>query len=64
MKVLHIGLLVDLGNFEVVQFLYHVPELPHNFTDLAWFFDASMPEDGYVLRWNGFLLELEDGTIN
>lgn len=48
-KVLHVGLLVDLGDFEIVNLLDHLLELGHDFKSLPLLGDSSLVE--YAHDW-------------
>ena len=47
MKVLHVRLLVDLGDLKVVYLLDHLLELGHYFESLPFLCDSSLIEDAH-----------------
>ena len=47
-EVLDVGLLVQLPNLEVVQFLGQISELVHNVLHLSLVFDSRVLKDGFI----------------
>lgn len=63
MKVLHVRLLVDLGNFEIVNLLDHLLELRHDFEPLPLLGDSRLVEHAHDrLRYHAGA-ELEVGPF-
>jgi hypothetical protein len=59
MEILHIAVLVDLGNFKVVNLLNHLLELGHDLDFFCFLADARLREDGLDGFRNNLGLELE-----
>jgi len=62
-KVLHVGLFVDLGNFEVVNLLDHLLELRHDFEPLPLLGDSRLAEYAHDRLRHHAGAELEVGPF-